>query len=261
MTALRRIALGWAAAAAVLAAGACVFVLDDPSGFAAGVRRDLHRIVAFQPGGTLSLRHLDGDIEIRGWDRDEIEMIAESQAGDGLWNPGSGRPRFDIEESPERLTIRTRWEGDAAGARPVRIFLSVPRSLIIEEASTQAGGIAIADLYGQARVSILEGDLAVENFSGGLSAAIGRGRIRAEILDLRRGDEVSLTVREGDVWLALEPAVSAVVEAEAPDGVSADWDLPEGARQAKLKLGAGEASIAVKTGAGKIELRRTPETS
>lgn len=257
MKAGRRIGVGLAAAAAVLTATACVFVLDDRLVGGLDDPSDLHKAMAFRPGGTLSLRNLDGDIEIRGWDREEIEIEASSGEAEGRWGYAGGRPRFDIEEAPGRLALRTRWEGDAGRTRPVRITLSVPRSLVIEEASTQIGSIRIFDLYGRAEVSILEGDLEVANFSGGLTASIGRGRARAELLDLRPGDEVRLTVREGDIRLELEPAVSATLEAEATAGIASDWDLPAGAGPARLKLGSGGASIVARTGKGSIELRRS----
>lgn len=257
MRAGRRFALSLTAVAGLLTAAACVFILDEPLDSLSAIPSDLHKILSFQPGGTLSLRNLDGDIEIRGWEREEIEIRAESGAGWGAWGLGGvGRPRFDIEETPGRLAVKTRWEGDAGRTRPVRLVMSVPRSLAIEEASTQVGSIRISDLYGRARVSILEGDLIVENYSGGLVGSIGRGRIQAELLDLRPGDEVRLTVREGDIRLDLESAVSASLEAEAPAGVISDWEVPSGAARARLKLGSGEASIAARTGKGSIEIRR-----
>lgn len=258
MTAGQRLAFGLAAAAGLLTAAACVFVIDDWTADGASAPSDLHKVVSFQPGGTLSLRNLDGDIAIRGWDREEIEIRADSGAGYGDWGSGGGRPRFDIEEVPGRLSVRTRWEGDAGRTRPVRLVLSVPRSLIIEEAATQIGRVRISDLYGRAKVSILEGDLEVANFSGGLTASIGRGRVQAELLDLRSGDEVRLTVREGDIRLDLEPGVSASLEAEATAGIASDWDAAAKAGRATLKMGSGEASIVARTGKGAIEIRRTP---
>jgi hypothetical protein len=260
MRAGQRLVFGLAAAAGLLATAACIFVLDEGLAGGTAATSDLHKILAFPPGGTLSLRNLDGDIEIRGWDREEIELRAESGAGYERWGYAGGRPRFDIEEAPGRLALRTRWEGDAGRTRPVRLTLSVPRSLIIEEASTQIGSVRIFDLYGRAAVSILEGDLDVANFSGGLTASIGRGRARAELLDLRPGDEVRLTVREGDIRLDLEPGVSASLEAEATAGIDSDWEgAAAKAGRVQTKLGAGEASIVARTGKGAIEIRRTPE--
>lgn len=210
----------------------------------------------------MALRNLDGDVEIRGWDRNEIEITVESdEAGQtrSVWPVPrrTGRPRFDVEETSGRLGLRTRWEGDDRAVYPVHYFLNVPRSMTLEEAATQKGNILIADLYGRAKVSVLDGDLTVENFSGGLDATVSRGRIRAELLDLRRDDAVRLTVRTGDLSLSLEPTVSARIDAEAWGGLSGDWILPGSGRKADLKLGTGEASIVLRTPSGRIELQKT----
>ncbi len=207
------------------------------------------------------MRNLDGDIEIRGWDRDEIEISAESEAGTAVWDEGAGRPRFDIEEGPERLTVRTRWDGDDRAVRPVRLILNVPRSLVIEEAATQVGGIRIMDLYGKIKASVLEGDLTVENFSGSLTASVGRGRIRAEILDLRPADEIRLDVREGDIRLDLEDAASAAVQAEASAGLASDWSSTAETKPVRIKIGAGEAKVALRAENGRIELRKAVKTA
>jgi hypothetical protein len=248
--------LAWAATTT-----ACLIVLDDPNAGPYGTRREFHRLAPFAPGSILALRNLDGDVEIRGWDRNEIEITVESDdpgQGRGGWSVlrGTGRPRFEVEEAAGRLAVRTRWEGSDRAVYAVHYFIKVPRSITLEEAATQRGNILIADLYGQAKVSVLDGDLTVENYSGGLDATVARGRVRAEILDLRRDDAVRLTVRTGDVSLSLEPAASAHVDAEAFGGVSGDWVAPAAGRKADLKLGAGEATVVLRAPSGKIEIRK-----
>jgi hypothetical protein len=253
-----RTAMAAALAAASLAAtAACLIVLDDTTTDPSGTRTELHRVIAFKPGGALALRNLDGDLEIRGWDREEVEITFESDGRSprGRWSVlGSGRPRFEVEEAGGRLSVRTRWEGDDSDVYPVHGFLNVPRSIVLEEAATQRGNVLIADIYGRAKISILDGDLTVENYSGPLEASVSRGRIRAEILDLRPEDIVRLSVRTGDVSLALEPEADARVQAESLTGVTGDA-VPSGTgKAADFKLGAGAASIAIKAPGGRVEV-------
>lgn len=247
------------AAAAMTAASACLIVLDDLSSDPYGTRQELHRVVPFKPGGTLALRNLDGGIEVRGWDREEIELTVESEARGQVrrgWQLARsfGRPRFDVETTGERLVVRTRWEGDDRDVYPVHYFLSVPRSIVLEEVATQRGDILVADLYGRAKLKILDGDLTVENYSGGLEAEVIRGSIRAEVLDLRPADAVRLTVGTGDIRLALEPTASARVQAEASAGVGGEWPVPGTGRSADFKIGAGDAAITLKSASGRVEV-------
>jgi len=39
-----------------------------------------HKILSLSPGGTISLDSVNGDIDIRGWDREEVEITAEAAA-------------------------------------------------------------------------------------------------------------------------------------------------------------------------------------
>jgi hypothetical protein len=245
------------AAAALISSTACLIVLDDTTTDPSGTRTELHRIVAFKPGGTLALRNLDGDVEIRGWDREEIEITVESDGRRprGRWSVlGSGRPRFDVEETSGRLSVRTRWEGNDSDVYPVHCFMNVPRSIVLEEVATQRGNVLVAGVYGRAKVSVLDGDLTVENYSGGLEAMVSRGRIRAEILDLRKEDAVRLIVRTGDISLALEPGANARVQAESSAGVVGDAAPAGAGKSADFKLGAGAASITIKAPAGRVEV-------
>lgn len=251
-------------AAVLFSSAACLIVLDAPELDGLGTVREFSRVLPFSTNGVLSIRNLDGDIDIRGWDRSELEIVVESErrAGRRGWQIGrsNGRPRFDVETEGNSLAIRTRWEGNDNDVYPVHYFVQVPRSVELRDLSTQRGHILIADLFGKARVSVLDGDLLVENYSGSLDASVSRGRIRAEVLDIRPEDEIRLTIRTGDLTLLLQPEANVKIEAEAAGGIAGDWTAAGmgagGARTASFKLGNGAAPVKLKAATGRIELRR-----
>jgi hypothetical protein len=251
-------------AVAFLASAACLIVLDDPGLDALGTVREFRRVLPFSSNGVLSIRNLDGDIDIRGWDRSELEIVVESERRSGRrgWLVGSpnGRPRFDVETEGNSLTVRTRWEGNDSDAYPVHYFVNVPRAVDLRDLSTQRGHILIADLFGKARVSVLDGDLKVENYSGSLDASVSRGRIQAEVLDVRQEDEIRLTIRSGDLTMLLQPEANVKIEAEASAGISGDWPAAGTgagtARTASFTLGNGAAPVTLRASAGRIELRK-----
>jgi len=96
--------LGFVAATAVLALGACIFPISwpdtDPIDGHAGA---FTRVVALEPGGSIQIENVMGDIEIRGWDKSEVEITAEED-GDipfrgRIWVPGRrvGMPEVEVE--------------------------------------------------------------------------------------------------------------------------------------------------------------------
>jgi hypothetical protein len=240
----------------------CVFLWDNPwSDLGDSTVQEFHRTVPLASKSGLTLFHLDGDIEIRGWDRNEAEIIVESDrwvGRRGLFGQRAARPRIDVETAADgSLTLRTVWEGDERNVYPVHYYLSVPRSINLRDIRTGRGSILIADLYGTASLQIQSGDLKVENYSGSLKAQVWRGRIEAEVLDLRSEDEVQLTARAGDLTLYLEKGVSAKIEAEASAGVTSEFDLRTAppANKVSAALGSGGAILTLKALNGRIALK------
>jgi hypothetical protein len=241
---------------------ACVFLWDDPwSGLGDSTVQEFHKTVPLAPKSGLSVIHLDGDIEIRGWDRDEAEILVESDRGAGrrgLFGARSGRPRIETETGPAGdLIVRTIWDGDARNVYPVHYYISVPRSIDLRDIRTGRGSVLIADLYGRASIQVQSGDLKVENFSGSIKAQVWRGRIEAEMLDLRGEDEVDLTARAGDLTLYLEAGASARIEAEASAGVSSEFDLrlPPSSRKVDATIGSGGPLVRLKALNGRVALK------
>jgi len=240
----------------------CLFLYDDPWGTGEPTAvREFHRTVPLEAKSSLKVFNLDGDIEIRGGDRSDAEIIAESEPGRRwIWPLGnrSGRPRIDWAFADGELTIRTLWQGDDRAVYPVHLFLNVPHSIDLRDIRTGRGNIVIADLYGQAAVQVQRGDLKVENFSGSLRAQVWRGEIQAEVLDPRAGDTIDLAARAGDITLILENGAAFKLDAEARDGVTSDFDLrkPLPANRISAVLGVSGAAIILKAPNGRIALHK-----
>jgi hypothetical protein len=257
-----RISRGAALLGLLLLGSACVFLWDDPwSGLGGSTVQEFHKTIPLAPKSGLSLFHLDGDIEIRGWDRSEAEIVVESDRWSGrrgLFGGRSDRPRIEAETGPDGdLVLRTVWDGDKRNVYPVHYYINVPRSIDLRDIRTGRGSVLIADLYGRASVQIQSGDLKVENFSGSLKAQVWRGQIEAELLDLRDEDETDLTTRAGDLTVYIEGDASARIEAEASAGVSSEFNLGRNplANKVSAVLGSGGPVLRLKALNGRIALK------
>jgi len=239
-------------------------MLDFPWNFSGGYRGEFHRVVNLEPGGTVELDNKRGDTEIRGWDEKRVEITARQEGAQSYgWGEYFGwsvrpEPRVSVDTAGKSVKI-TSLGTEREGMQPiVHYLIYVPRSVNLKDIHIGRGSLIVGDVYGQLGVSIGDGDLTIENYSGSVRASIGKGSVEAEVLDLRKEDEVALSVDQGDIILALEKDAGAKLEAQAGNGqVSADFALkvPAPAAKVSVVLGDGRAIINLKTGHGNIRLK------
>ena len=245
----------------VFAAASCIIAVVE-QGTSGSLRADrtFSRTLDFETGGIVSLEHDAGVVEIIGWDRDELEVVAEKiGAGDargGIRVSALRRDRkpdilIEREGNSVHISRQASWRDEPEDEIDYRI--SVPRPITLEPLSLRKGEIWISDFFGQVVLDIEQGHVDIENYSGSIEAAVGSGSVRAEVLDFREEDHISIRVENGDIVLFLQPDIRAEIRAEAPGGtISGEFDF-EGEQplsEIDVRLGGEEA-------AAKIYLRST----
>jgi hypothetical protein len=191
----------------VLSACIIPIYMDEGSRFG-GTTAAFSKTIPFAPGGAISVDNGLGDIVIRGWDRDELEVTAEE-----TWADPSGR-EVSIR-LPRGNAVVPRVTVDLEDDRAVRLVIQVPHDVELRDIAGRRGRIDIADLYGRIRLDLEEGNILVENFSGSLEADLIRGSIQAEILDSRPDDTIRLVLKQGTATVLLEPGFNGRIEASA----------------------------------------------
>jgi len=253
------------AAAAVLFSAACIMVMDPETEGSWQPRGEFRKTYDFPPGGTVTLENDAGNVEITGWDKDAVEIVAQGTAGQaakerkvrayGFWEL---KPDVEVERTDGGLAIRTRPFDGPGEMTAVDYTVRVPSSVKLQAVLRGEGGLTVSDVFGRLEASLERGDLRVVNFSGSIDASVGAGAIDVEALDLRSDDAISLTSDEGDIVLRLEPGAPAVLEAEAPRAeVRSEIDL--GARtpapSVRGRVGEGGAVIKLKAADGRVDIR------
>jgi hypothetical protein len=260
----KTVVLGCAAAAAVLALGACILPISWPDTEPAdGQSGAFVRTVALEPGGTIQLDNILGDIEIRGWDKSEVEITAEEDWNvpfrGRIWVPGRriGTPDIEVVIADRVMKIQPRLPDQEREIRSVHFSLMVPRSVNLDAIRTREGDVTIGDLYGKVRVEVERGRVHVENFSGSMDLVVGRGSVEAEVLDVRPDDVLKIVARDGDISLLLPDDAAARVDATAGGAVTSEFDLGRElpARKVEARVGAGEgASFTLSAPQGNVRL-------
>lgn len=227
---------------------------------------EFNQTAYFSPGGSLTLRNFDGNIEIIGWDNDEVEVYAEKMIPRPMkprlhvMSYGRVVPKIDFDKSDDQITIRTRAPDREGKNSVVDYYLNVPHSIILEDIVARAGDVTIADLYGKINIKLQRGDIQIENFSGSMVSSVVEGSIVASLYDLRSEDEIKMMSREGDITVSLQAATNARIEGSFPNGQvfsEFEMEMPEGAKRFTVSLGdEGGAALYLETLNGDLHIKK-----
>jgi len=210
-------------------------------------------------GKTLSIDVTIGTVRIDGWDKADVEIVVERRAP----APAQlARVPLVIEDLPAKVSIRALQSDNTTDpALRADVTVRVPRNAVIE------------------RVQVLEGRIAIEGFSGSLTADIRRGPIDGKTLsgtlrleagigtvtltDTRLSSNGLLRLRSfnGDVRLTLaeRPADARIMALALNGHVTSDIPLTRrdtwGPRWGETTLGKGEPVISLDVVTGLIEIK------
>jgi hypothetical protein len=202
----------------------------------------------------------NGGIQVHGWDRDEVRLVARLQAQ-------AGRDA-DARALLERIRVDTdgviradgpRMDGDR-GSWSASFDLYVPRRTDLE-LETENGGIRVSDVDARVRFTAgnggvtltdLAGDVQGTTRNGGLQVALGGGRWQGAGLDVRTGN--------GGVRLAIPSGYDAELETGTVNGpFEVDFPMTVSGRigrTLRTRLGEGGAPVRVSTTNGPVSIRR-----
>ena len=91
----------------------CVIAVVEYSDEGIPVLDKFQRVIPLDFGGTLSLENIKGDIEISGWDREEVEVYAEKMFPRSLkkrvhiFRRRISTPKIDIDKFEDFIKIKT----------------------------------------------------------------------------------------------------------------------------------------------------------
>jgi DUF4097 and DUF4098 domain-containing protein YvlB len=210
-------------------------------------------------GKTLSIEVTIGTVRIDGWDKPDVEIVVERRAP----APAQlARVPLVIEDLPAKVSIRALQSDNTTDpALRADVTVRLPRHAVIE------------------RVQVLEGRIAIEGFSGSLTADIRRGPIDGKTLsgtlrleagigtvtltDTRLSPNGLLRLRSfnGDVRLTLaeRPADARIMALALNGHVTSDIPLTRretwGPRWGETTIGKGEPVISLDVVTGLIEIK------
>ena len=217
------------------------------------------RVIPLPPGKPLSIEVTIGTVRIDGWDKPDVEIIVERRAPD---NAQLARVPLTIDDSPARLSVRAlQTENTTDPACRTDVTIRVPRTALLDRVQVLEGRIAIDGFSGSLTADIRRGPIDGKNVSGTLRLEAGIGSVTISEARLSETGLLRLRSFNGDVRLSLAARpVNARIMALALNGhVKSDIPLTRrdtwGPRWGEATLGKGEPVISIDVVTGMVEIK------
>jgi DUF4097 and DUF4098 domain-containing protein YvlB len=179
------------------------------------------RTEALPMGSKLWVRQVDGKVDVQGWDRPEVELVAEYRDGSR-----GERATLELRRVKEGLEMEVKVPrhrhfflfGSHRGPL-CNLTLKVPRRLSMA-VRTVDGDISVRDLEGYARCETVDGDIRLEQLAGEAYTRAVDGDITARHLKARiKGSAVDGRITLEDVQGGIDlHTVDGRIEASGLDG-------------------------------------------
>ena len=217
------------------------------------------QVIPLPPGKPLSIEVTIGNVKIDGWDKPDAELIIERRAPD---KAQLARVPIVVEDTPARVSVRVlQTDNTTDPAYRADVTLRVPRAALIDRIQVLEGRIAVEGFSGTLTADIRRGPIDGKNVSGTLRLETGIGSIT--LTDARLSEHGLLRLRafNGDVRLSLaaRPADARIMALALNGQVKSEIPLTRrdtwGPRWAEATLGKGEPVISLDVVTGTVEIK------
>lgn len=225
-------------------------------------KQDFHYSYAFPAGGRLNVSNRNGQVEIAGWDRNEIDVSGTKSASS---REDLDQVRVHVEVHGSLASVSAELpQGGFGRSYGARFLIRVPRKTLLDQARTTNGSISAEDLDGGGKISSTNGRIFLardtgdyegrtsnatiefEECSGNLMAQTTNGAVRGRLksgaadvhssngsidvtlLNPPDGKDIRATTTNGSVTLALAEYHANPITAESTNG-GVTVRLPAGA--------------------------------
>jgi len=222
----------------------------------------------------LKVSTINGQIEIIGWDEDNISLNAIKKSNFG--RDELDKVKIDVEQKEGEIEIEAYYIGNRTSQPSVDINIKVPNHVFVDMVSTSNGAIDISDVKGDIVASTSNGGIFIDDVDGYVKASTSNGRIKIEdttgVFDLTSSnlgidaeifdflDDIEISTSNGGIVLYINPSLNAYLDISTSNGVITiddNLDLTILLSEDKHKqgqLGEGGNDIDIHTSNGNIKI-------
>jgi hypothetical protein len=201
----------------ILPTAICAAVLLLGAAGYAEVTQEFHRTIPISSTGRISLDNVNGNVEITGWDRNEVQIDAVKRARD---QQRLDDTKIEVENSGDSVDIKTRYASHLFNNNPgsVDYKLRVPKNARLNKINLVNGSLNVQKVGGEVNADLVNGKIHASDLSGRANLSTVNGSIEANYQTLSNVSDIRLKSVNGSVELGLPNSPNAEVEASTTSG-------------------------------------------
>lgn len=173
----------------------------------------------------VSLSNVNGSVEIAGWDRNQVQVVATKHADS---KEKLARLRIDVEAGSETVAIKTKlpdWPHNDSGS--VEYEIHVPRGAKLDQIHTVNGSVEITGVGDAVHASSVNGQVTGRELTGDIDLSTVNGNVDCEVIDLAAARNAKLSAVSGGVELSMPRDANAHLSAHTVNGtITSNLNLP-----------------------------------
>ena len=239
--------------------------------------QDFQKTYSLGPEGSISIHNVSGDIQVKGYDGETIQVKG--------FKEGKDRDRVEVDDRSDgnHVELRVNYPHNCNCDASIRFQIEVPRAVryrfdALSSASgdievggvtgdvkvdSASGDVLIKDVSGTIHASTASGDVSVNNVKGPVSASSASGDVEVQISRLEGSNKMTFSTASGDVSVKLPGNLDAEIEISSISG-SIHTDFPIEIQEqehgpgshARGRLGSGATHLSLSSASGDVSLLR-----
>ena len=238
--------------------------------------QDFQKSYNLEPGATISIANVSGDIHINGYDGTAVTVAG--------FKEGRDHDMVEVEDSSGggRVELRAKYPRECNCDASVRFEVRVPRSVNYNfdristasgnlsaegvtgriELHTASGDVTLQGVSGQVRAASASGSVKVRDAAGSVNASTASGNVDVELARLEGAGDMRFTSASGDVNVRMPSSLDARVDMSTASG-SIETDFPIEVRKDRYssgytahgQLGSGSRLLKISSASGDVKLK------
>ena len=238
--------------------------------------QDFQKSYNLEPGGTINVSNVSGDIHITGYDGSAVNVAG--------FKEGRDRDVVEVEDlsAAGRVELRVKYPRNCNCDASIRFEVRVPRSVNFNfdkistasgnisaegvtgriELHTASGDVTLQGVSGEVRAASASGTVKVRDAAGSVNANTASGNVDVELTRLEGTGDMRFSSASGDVSVRLPSSLDARVDMSTASG-SIETDFPIEVRKdryssgytARGQLGSGSRLLKISSASGDLRLK------
>jgi len=219
----------------------------------------------FNATGSLSLANVNGSVEIRTWDKNQI-LVEGGKSAKTDEELKQIELTIDLTDTHAGIKVHLpersgSWFFGNTIRASVRFTITVPATATIERLQTVNSTVTIDGLRGSVEAESVNGDIHATGLGGDAHFATVNGGIKADFVAVAPHQELSFETVNGSITVALPKDAGVVLHGSVVNGhISCDFPPELGertnGRHLSGTIGDGRASLRAETVNGNIALEQ-----